>query len=29
VAQALVEDNPGAVVKGLPLPYFPAPVVGG
>ena len=29
VAQALVEDNPGAVIRGLPLPYFPAPSVNG
>ncbi|MGH9641319.1 MAG: tyrosine-protein phosphatase [Terriglobales bacterium] len=26
-AQALVEDNPGAIVKGLPIPYCPRPVM--
>jgi protein-tyrosine phosphatase len=27
-AQALVEDNPGAIVKGMPIPYCPRPVLG-
>ena len=27
IAQALVEDNPRAVISGKPLPYFPDPVV--
>ncbi len=26
-AEALVEDNPGAIVKGLPIPYCPRPVL--
>lgn len=29
VAQALVDANPRAIIHGLPLPYFPAPVVKG
>jgi protein-tyrosine phosphatase len=29
IAQALVADNPGAIVSGLPLPYFPKPIVKG
>ena len=29
VARALVEDNPRAIVSGLPLPYAPKPVVEG
>jgi protein-tyrosine phosphatase len=29
VAQALVDDNPRAVVNGKPLPYFPDPVIKG
>ena len=28
VAQALVEDNPRAVIRSQPLPYFPRPVIG-
>jgi protein-tyrosine phosphatase len=28
LAEALVERNPRAIVEGLPLPYFPKPVVG-
>jgi hypothetical protein len=27
MAQALVDDNPRAIVNGKPLPYFPDPVV--
>jgi protein-tyrosine phosphatase len=27
VAKALVDDNPRAIVSGLPLPYFPDPVI--
>lgn len=27
VAQALVDDNPGAIVNSLPIPYFPKPVI--
>jgi len=27
IAQALVDDNPRAVISGKPLPYFPDPVV--
>ncbi|MGA3087661.1 MAG: CpsB/CapC family capsule biosynthesis tyrosine phosphatase [Terriglobales bacterium] len=27
-AQALVDGNPGAIVKGLPIPYCPRPVLG-
>jgi protein-tyrosine phosphatase len=27
VARALVEDNPRAIIAGLPLPYFPKPVL--
>lgn len=27
-AEALVEGNPGAMVKGLPIPYCPRPVLG-
>jgi len=26
IAQALVEDNPAAIVAGVALPYLPAPV---
>ncbi len=29
IAQALVEDNPRAIVSGQPLPYFPKPVMKG
>jgi protein-tyrosine phosphatase len=29
VAEALVESNPGAIIRSLPLPYFPRPVTGG
>jgi protein-tyrosine phosphatase len=28
IAEALVEDNPGAIVGSKPLPYFPRPVMG-
>jgi protein-tyrosine phosphatase len=28
VAQALVEDNPAAIIHSQPLPYFPRPVIG-
>lgn len=28
VAQALVEGNPGAIVRSQPLPYFPRPLMG-
>jgi tyrosine-protein phosphatase YwqE len=27
IAQALVDDNPRAIVNGKPLPYFPDPVM--
>ena len=27
VARALVDDNPRAIVSGMPLPYFPQPVM--
>jgi tyrosine-protein phosphatase YwqE len=26
-AQALVEGNPGAIVRGIPIPYSPRPVL--
>jgi hypothetical protein len=26
-AEALVEGNPGAIVKGTPIPYCPRPVL--
>jgi protein-tyrosine phosphatase len=26
-AEALVEGNPGAIVKGMPIPYCPRPVL--
>jgi hypothetical protein len=26
-AEALVESNPGAIVKGIPIPYCPRPVM--
>jgi hypothetical protein len=26
-ADALVEGNPGAIVKGMPIPYCPRPVL--
>jgi protein-tyrosine phosphatase len=28
IANALVYDNPRAVITGKPLPYFPDPVIG-
>jgi tyrosine-protein phosphatase YwqE len=27
VAQAMVDDNPRAIISGKPLPYFPDPIM--